>query len=67
VDPSRGTPLLVHAGDGKQAFWAEGPVDCEVDDRAMREIGEIQAPDHPQRDTCSDVDSVIGSGAGRGW
>jgi hypothetical protein len=36
------TPLLVHAADGKQVFWADGPLDRGVDGRAMREIGDEQ-------------------------
>jgi hypothetical protein len=40
VDPSRRTPLLVHAAGGKRVYRADGPVARRVDDAAMREIGD---------------------------
>ena len=72
--PSRATPAPEIWGGGirgpcihcKRGVCAGRHGDARIVGGGMHGCCEIQVLDHPQRDTCSDVDAVIGSGAGGG-
>ena len=57
VHPSRRTPLLVHAADGMQVYWADGPVDRQVGDAAMREFGEMRVFSDHSRETFGHMEA----------